>query len=90
MEGTLRCTLGSQAQDIHSLEDHTRSNRAPPPILNTSITFDNKITTTHIANCFTKQVTNTQHTRQTDPLTEQYIKHNDITLHSPQLMSKTQ
>ena len=25
MEGTLRCTLGSQAQHAHSLEDHTRS-----------------------------------------------------------------
>ena len=25
MEGTLRCTLGSQAQHAHSLEDHTWS-----------------------------------------------------------------
>ena len=24
MEGTLRCTLGSQAQHVHSVEDHTR------------------------------------------------------------------
>ena len=33
------------------------SNQAPPPKLNTSITLNNKITTTpkHIANCFTKQ-----------------------------------
>ena len=40
---------------------HSLSNRAPPPILNTSITFSNKIATTpkHIANCFTKQFTNT-------------------------------
>ena len=40
---------------------HGLSNRAPPPTLNTSITFNNKITTTpqHIANCFTKQFTNT-------------------------------
>ena len=32
-----------------------------PPILNTSITYSNKIATTtkHIANCFTKQFTNT-------------------------------
>ena len=45
MEGALRRSLGSQAQ-------HT---------LNTSITFNNKIATTpkHIANCFTKQFTNT-------------------------------
>ena len=37
------------------------SNRAPPHTLNTSITFNNKIATTptHIANCFTKQFTNT-------------------------------
>ena len=37
------------------------SNRATPPTLNTSITFSNKIATTpkHIANCFTKQFTNT-------------------------------
>ena len=62
MEGTLRCTLGSQAPQAHYLEDHTRSiQRAPPPTLNTSITFNNKIATTpkHIANCFTKQFTNT-------------------------------
>ena len=40
---------------------HGLSNRAPPPTLNTSITFSNKPTTTpiHIANCFTKQFTNT-------------------------------
>ena len=37
------------------------SNRAPPPTLTTYIKFNNKITTTpkHIANCFTKQFTNT-------------------------------
>ena len=40
---------------------HGLSNRAPPPTLNTSITFNNKRTTTdkHIANCFSKQFTNT-------------------------------
>ena len=40
---------------------HGLSNRSPPPTLNTSITFNNKIATTptHIANCFTKQFTNT-------------------------------
>ena len=39
---------------------HGVSYRAPPPTLNTSITFYNKITTTpkHIANCFTKHFTN--------------------------------
>ena len=40
---------------------HGLSNRVPPPTLNTSITFSNKIATTpkHIANCLTKQLTNT-------------------------------
>ena len=40
---------------------HGLSNRAPPHTLNTSITFNNKKATTpkHIANCFTKQFTNT-------------------------------
>ena len=40
---------------------HGISNRAPPHTLNTSITFNNKIATPpkHIANCFTKQFTNT-------------------------------
>ena len=47
---------------------HGLSNRAPPHTLNTSIIFNNKIATTpkHIANCFIKQFTNTQHTKQTD------------------------
>ena len=40
---------------------HGLSNRALPHTLNTSITFNNKIAITpkHIANCFTKQFTNT-------------------------------
>ena len=40
---------------------HGLSNRTPPHTLNTSITFNNKIATTpkHIANCFTKQFTDT-------------------------------
>ena len=53
------------------------SNRAPPSTLNTSLTFNNKITTpNHIANCFNKQFTNTQHTRQTDPLTNKIQGYN--------------
>ena len=45
----------------HTLSIHGLSNRAPPHTLNTSIPFNNKIATTptHIANCFTKQFTNT-------------------------------
>ena len=71
---------------------HGLSNRAPPPTLNTSITFSNKRATTpkHIANYFTKQFTNTQQTRQTDTLTEQYKKYKDIKSHSLQLRSKRQ
>ena len=50
-------------QNTHTLWKtiHGLSNRAPPHTLNTSITFNNKIATTptHIANCFTKQFTNT-------------------------------
>ena len=55
----------------------------PPPTLNTSITFNNKIATTpkYIADCFT---------RQTGPLTVQHIKYKDITSHSPQLRSNRQ
>ena len=70
-----------------------RPYRAPTPTLNTSITFNNKITTTpkHIANCSpnnSQKLSNTQHTRQTNPLPEQHIKYKDITSHSPQLNSK--
>ena len=56
---------------------HVLSTIAPPPTLNISITFN-------------KLFTNTQHTRQTDPLTEEQIQYKDITLHSPQLRSKRQ
>ena len=60
MEGALRRSLGSHAQHTHSLEDHTWSIQQSTTT-HTSITFNNKIATTpkHIANCFTKQFTNT-------------------------------
>ena len=53
---------------------HSLSNRAPPPTLYTSITFNNKIATTpkHIGKLFHQTVhklSNIQHTRQTDTLT---------------------
>ena len=69
---------------------HGLSNRAPPHTLNT---FNNKIATTptHIANCFTKQFTNmssTQHTKQTDTLTEQHTTYKDTPLHALLLRSK--
>ena len=63
---------------------HGISTRAPPPTLNTAITFNNKIviTSKHIANYFTKHsqtLSNTQHIRQTDSPTEQRTKYKDIT-----------
>ena len=71
---------------------HGLSNRAPPHTLNTSITFYNKIATTpkHIANCFTKQFTNTvKHaTHKTNTLTEQHTTYKDTTSHSLLLRSK--
>ena len=72
---------------------HGLSNRAPPHTLNSSITFNNKIATTpkHIANCFTKQFTNTvKHAthNQTDTLTEQHTTYKDTTSRSPFLRSK--
>ena len=56
---------------------HGLSNRLPPPRLNTSKTFNNKITTTpkNIANCSSNNsqtLWTTKHRRQIDPLTEQH------------------
>ena len=70
---------------------HGLSNRAPL----TTHTFKNKIANTpkHIANCFTKHSqtpSNTQHTKQTDPLTGQHKTYEDTTIHSPLLRSKRQ
>ena len=69
---------------------HGLSNRALPRTLNTSITLNNKITTTPklVSNCSQKKsqtLENTQYTRQTDPLTEKHIKYKVIT---SQLWSK--
>ena len=68
---------------------HGLSNRVPPHTLNTSITFNNKIATTpkHNVNCFTKQFTNTQHTKQTDILTGQHTTYKDTISHSLLLRS---
>ena len=71
---------------------HGLSNRAPQITYNNSTTFNNKIANTpkHIANCFPKEFTNTQHTKQTDPLTGQHKTYKDTILHSPLLRSKRQ
>ena len=84
MEEALRRSLGPQAQHTRSLEDQTWSiQQSTTTTLNTSITFNNKIATPkHIANCFTKQFTNTQHTQQTDTLTEQHTTYKHTTSHS--------
>ena len=71
---------------------HGLSNRAPPTTHNNAITFYNKITNTpkHIANCFTKQFTNTvKHTtyktnRSIDRAT-QNIQGYNITLTTSQI-----
>ena len=93
MEVTPRFTLGSHAQHAHSLKEHTRSIQQST-IAHTKH-FNNKITSTpkHIANCSSNNsqtLSKTQHTKQTDPLTEQYTQYNDITSHSPQPRSKRQ
>ena len=73
---------------------HGLSNGAPPTTLNNFITFNNKITNTLIVNCFTntnsQKLLNTQHTKQTDPLTGQHKTYKNTTLHSPHLRYKRQ
>ena len=77
MEGALRCSLGSQAQHTHSLEDHTWSIQQNTTTHTKHIhNIQQKMATTpkHIVNCFTKQFTNTQHTKQTDILRVQHTR----------------
>ena len=75
MEGTLRCTLGSQAHHTHSVEDHTRSiqqststhtkhlyNIQQPHLNTLRIVSPNNSQT----------LSSTQQTRQTETLTEQH------------------
>ena len=75
---------------------HGLSNRAPPHTLNTSITFNNKIATSllhpHTLRIVSpnnsQTLSSTQHTKQTDTLTEQHTTYKDTTLHSLLLRSK--
>ena len=74
---------------------HGLSNRAPPTTHNNSITFNNKIKNTpkRIANCFTKQFTNTvKHAphRRNISIERATQTYNDTTLHSPLLRSRRQ
>ena len=95
MEGAPRRTLGSQAHPTHSFEEHARyiqQSTSSSTHTNTSITFNNKITTTpkHNANCFTKQFTNAvgrathKEGRSIDRAT-QGIQGYNITLTTPQV-----
>ena len=62
MDGALRRSLGSQAQHTYSLEDHTWSIQRSSTTHTKHIhNIQQQIATTpkHIANCFTKQFTNT-------------------------------
>ena len=72
---------------------HGLSNRAPPTTHNNSITFDIANTPKHIANCFTKQFTNTvKHaTHKTNrSIDKQHTTYKDTTSHSLLLRSKRQ
>ena len=100
MEGTLRHTLGSQAQHTHYVENHTRSiqqstfthtkhlNNIEHQNNNHTQTYCKLFHQTIHKNCQT--LSNTQHTRQTNPLTEKHIKYKARTSHSLQLRYKRQ
>ena len=69
---------------------HGQINRPAPTKLNNTMTYNNKITTTpkYIANCFTKQFTNTvRHATHRTNISIDSATQN-ITLHSPQLSFK--
>ena len=91
MEGTLRCTMGSQAQHAHSLEDLTRSIQQGTFTHSKhfhNIQQQNNNHTQTYCELFHQTLSELQHTRQTYPLTEQHRKYMDIILHSPQLRFK--
>ena len=89
LEGTSRCTLGSQAQHTHPLEDHTWSIQ--------------QCTSSHTQHLYNIQHQNNNHTHKYCEMfnqtihkhsqthkTNRSIKNKYITLHSPQLMFKRQ
>ena len=85
MEGTLRCTLGSQAHHAHSFKDHTWS-------IQQSISTHAK----HFHNIPQQnknhtRISNCKHaTHMTNTSTNRATHKKDIALHSPQLRSKRQ
>ena len=97
MEGTLRCTLGSQAQHPDSLEDHIwyiqQSTSTHTKHIHNIQQPNSNHTQTHCElfhQIIHKTLSNTQNTRQTDPLTEHHIQYKDMTSHSQQLRPKRQ
>ena len=86
MEGTLRGTLGSQAQHAQSLEDDTRSIHQSTTTHTKHIHNIQQQNSNHTQNTLrivspnnSQTLSNTQHTRQTDTPTEQRTKCKDIT-----------
>ena len=95
MEGALRRSLGSQAQHTHSLEDHTwsiqQSTTTHTKHIHNIQQQNSNYTHTH-CELFSPNnsptLSSTQHTKQTDTLTEQHTTYKDTTLHSLLLRSK--
>ena len=76
MEGTLRCTLGSQAQHAHSLEDHTRSiqqSTSNQTIHKHCKTYNITLTTSQVQKAI-KQSTN-NNSQDPDKLNSRHLKH---------------
>ena len=95
MEGALRRSLGSQAQHTHSLEDHTWSIQQSTTTHTKHIhNIQKKKSQLHphtlriVSPNNSQTLSSTQHTKQTDTLTEQHTTNKDTTLHSLLLRSK--
>ena len=90
MEGALRRSLGSQAQHTHSLEDHTwsiqQSTTTHTKHIHNIQQQNSNYTHTHceLFHQTIHTLTSTQHTKQTDTLTEQHTTYN-ITLTTSQV-----
>ena len=96
MEGTLRRSLGSQAEHTHSLEDHTcsiqQSTTTHTKHIHNIQQQNRNYTQTHcellVKQCET--LSNTQHTKQTNTLTEKHTPYKDTTSHSTLTTSHVQ
>ena len=96
MEGTLRRSLGSQAEHTHSLEDHTcsiqQSTTTHTKHIHNIQQQNRNYIQTHcellVKQCET--LSNTQHTKQTNTLTEKHTTYKDKTSHSTLTTSHVQ